>query len=92
VQGDRVQPRIYHPAKSVYVALPEGTIPPWAVALIVLGALILVTLLAVLGLGRRRRARLPGSARARHRQVGGRTARIASIRRRRGGPPAHAPE
>jgi hypothetical protein len=32
----------------VYVALPSGAIPPWAIALMVLGGLILATLLALL--------------------------------------------
>jgi hypothetical protein len=51
--------RTYHPAKGVYVSLPQGTIPPWAVALLVVGALILITLLTLLA-RRRRPARPPG--------------------------------
>jgi hypothetical protein len=53
----RIITRIYHPAKGVYVSLPEQTVPPWAVALMVIGGLILASLLAVLMQSRRRLAR-----------------------------------
>jgi hypothetical protein len=74
--------RTYHPAKGVYVSLPQSTIPPWGVALLVLGALILVSLLAVLTLRHRRpvpaagsrhtgpRSRLPGLRPRRPREEG----------------------
>jgi hypothetical protein len=62
----QVQTRIYHPAKGVYVALPESTIPGWAIALLVLGGLILFGLLTQLVLRRRQSAaRRPGPARGR---------------------------
>lgn len=51
---NRTASRTFHPAKGVYVSLPENTVPPWAVALMVLGGLILVSLLAVLVWRRRR--------------------------------------
>jgi len=44
--------RTYHVAKGVYVSLPENTVPPWAIALMVIGGLILASL-AVLMLRRR---------------------------------------
>lgn len=60
-----VATRTYHSAKSVYVSLPENTVPPWAVALMVIGALILASLLALLLQNRKRTARPPGLARKR---------------------------
>jgi len=60
-----VATRTYHPAKSVYVSLPENTVPPWAVALMVIGTLILASLLALLLLQSRRRTDPPGRARQR---------------------------
>jgi hypothetical protein len=45
--------RTFHPARSVYVSLPENTVPPWAVALIVIGTLLLAGVLALLMLRRR---------------------------------------
>jgi hypothetical protein len=56
--------RTYHPAKGVYVSLPEQTVPPWAVVLMVIGGLILASLLAVLIQSRRRLARPVPAARA----------------------------
>jgi hypothetical protein len=54
----------FHPAKGVYVSLPEGTVPPWAVALMVVGGLILTSLLALLIQNRRRLGRPAGVARS----------------------------
>jgi hypothetical protein len=76
-----VATRTYHPAKSVYVSLPENTIPPWAVMLMVIGALILSTLVALL-VQSRRRASQPGLARKRARRRPGRT-RPAVLARKR---------
>jgi hypothetical protein len=50
--------RTYHPAKGVYVSLPESTIPSWAVALMVIGVLILASL-AALVIQHRRQQRRP---------------------------------
>jgi hypothetical protein len=64
----RVITRTYHPVKGVYVSLPEQTIPPWAIALMVIGGLILTSLLVLLIQSRRRLAnpgRAAGSRRAR---------------------------
>lgn len=36
--------KTYHPAKGVYVSLPESMVPAWAIALMVLGGLILAVL------------------------------------------------
>jgi hypothetical protein len=47
----------YHPVKGVYVSLPESSVPPWAIALMVIGALIVAILLALLVQSRRRLAR-----------------------------------
>jgi hypothetical protein len=60
----RVITRTYHPAKGVYVSLPEQTVPPWAIALIVIGGLTLTSLVAVLIQSRRRLVRpaMPGRA------------------------------
>lgn len=59
--------RTYHPVKGVYVSLPEQTVPPWAVALMVIGGLILIGLLAVLIQSRRRLARpVPAAGAIRH--------------------------
>jgi hypothetical protein len=55
----RVLTRIYHPAKGVYVALPESTTPAWAIALMVLGALVLGGLAVLLGARYRRAGRRP---------------------------------
>jgi hypothetical protein len=52
-----------HPASSVYVSLPENTVPPWAVALMVIGALILGSLLAPLVQSRKRMGRYAGLTR-----------------------------
>jgi hypothetical protein len=70
----RVATRTYHPAKSVYVSLPENTVPPWAVALMVIGALILASLLALLVQSRRQASRPAGLARKRTRRRPGRPA------------------
>jgi hypothetical protein len=64
----RVITRTYHPARGVYVSLPEQTIPPWAVALMIIGGLILTSLLAVLIQNRRRLARPVPAARAARRR------------------------
>jgi hypothetical protein len=75
--------RTYHPNKSVYVSLPETTVPPWAVALIVIGALILASLLALVIQNRRhlrRPADRPGQARPAGRS---RKARPAGLPRKR---------
>ena len=48
----RTATRTYHLDKDAYVALPEGTVPPWAVALLVIGALTLASLLALLARSR----------------------------------------
>lgn len=60
----RVITRTYHPEKGVYVSLPEQTIPPWAIALMVIGGLILTSLLALLIQSRRRLARPVPAGRA----------------------------
>jgi hypothetical protein len=48
----RAATRAYRLARGVNVSLPEGAVPPWAVALLAIGALILATLLAVLARNR----------------------------------------
>jgi hypothetical protein len=48
----RTATRARHLARDVYVPLPDGTVPPWAVALLVIGALILATLLVLLARNR----------------------------------------
>jgi hypothetical protein len=59
--------RTYHPAKGVYVSLPEQTVPPWAIALMVIGGLTLTSLLAVLIQSRRRLTRpVPARRAIRH--------------------------
>jgi hypothetical protein len=63
----QVRTRTYHPAKGVYVSLPESTIPGWAIALLVLGGLILFTLLTLVILRRRQPARGTRAARGRAR-------------------------
>ena len=65
--------RTYHLSKGVYVSLPQATVPPWTVALIVIGALILASLLGLL-LVRRRQAARPADLAASH--------RTAALRRR----------
>jgi hypothetical protein len=60
----RVVTRTYHVAKGVYVSLPVGTMPPWAIALIVVGALI-AGLLSVVLLRSRRPVRALRSIRGR---------------------------
>jgi hypothetical protein len=49
--------KTYHPAKGVYVSLPESLVPPWAIALMVIGTLFLAGLLALVIQNRRRTAR-----------------------------------
>jgi hypothetical protein len=61
----QVLTRTYHPAKGVYVSLPESTIPPWAIALLALGGLILFTLLVLLVLRRQQPGRRAASRRGR---------------------------
>ena len=48
----RTASRARHLATAEYAPLPEGTVPPWAVALLVIGALILATLLVLLARNR----------------------------------------
>jgi len=43
-----VRARVYHPANGVYVALPSQTMPSWAIALLVVGALILAAMVVLL--------------------------------------------
>jgi len=43
-----VRARVYHPANGVYVALPSPTMPLWAIALLVVGALILAAMVVLL--------------------------------------------
>jgi hypothetical protein len=52
----QVLTRTFHPAQGVYTSVPADTIPPWAVALIVIGTLILVSLVTLLVLHRRHQA------------------------------------
>ncbi len=57
--------KTYHPSKGVYVSLPEQTMPFWAVALMVLGGLILAVLVLVFVQRQRmtgRRSAEPGKA------------------------------
>jgi hypothetical protein len=61
----RTPTRTFHPAKGVYISLPEDTVPPWAVALMVIGALILASLLTLLVLSRKRGGRPADIARNR---------------------------
>jgi hypothetical protein len=61
--------RIYHTANGVYVSLPANTIPPWAVALMVLGGLLVAGLVLVLIRSRRQLARPAGARGTRRRQV-----------------------
>jgi hypothetical protein len=39
-----VRQKVYHPANGVYVALPSQTMPPWAIALFIVGGLILAAM------------------------------------------------
>lgn len=66
----RVLTRTYHPAKGVYVSLPESTIPPWAIALMIMGALILGCLLVPMVFRRRRLAGRQRPSGARGRRTG----------------------
>jgi hypothetical protein len=50
---------IFHPEAGVYTSVPADTIPPWAVALLVIGTLILASLVTLLVLRRRHRGRRP---------------------------------
>jgi hypothetical protein len=84
----RVLTRTYHPAKGVYVSLPESTVPPWAIALMVLGGLILFTLLTLLIL-RRHPARRASARRASAAQ--GRGGRASAGRGRAGRGSAEPP-
>ena len=59
---ERVLTRTYHPAKGVYVSVPQSTTPTWAIVLLVLGGLILAALLVLLALLVRRRHRQPRPA------------------------------
>jgi hypothetical protein len=58
----RVLTKTYHPAKGVYVPVPQSTTPTWAIVLLALGGLILVALLVLLALILRRRHRQPSPA------------------------------
>ena len=58
----RVLTKTYHPAKGVYVPVPQNGTPTWAIVLLALGALILVALLVLLALAVRRRHRQPSPA------------------------------
>jgi hypothetical protein len=49
--------RTYNTAKGVYVSLPTAAVPPWAIALMVIGALIVASLTVLLL--RRRRSSVP---------------------------------
>jgi hypothetical protein len=71
----RVLTRTYHPAKGVYVSLPESTVPPWAIALMIIGALILGCLLVPRIARRRQRAGRGRPAGARGRPAGTRARR-----------------
>lgn len=51
----RTRTTIVHTANGAYTSLPQHTVPPWAIALIVLGALILAAVLAQFVLRRRQR-------------------------------------
>jgi hypothetical protein len=61
----RVHTRMVHVARGVYAALPQSTVPPWAIALMIIGALILATMLAQILLRRRRRPAPPARLRRR---------------------------
>jgi hypothetical protein len=50
-----VRQKVYHPANGVYVALPSQTMPPWAIALFIVGGLILAAMV-VLVIRTRRKA------------------------------------
>jgi hypothetical protein len=65
----QVLTRTYHPARGVYVSLPQSTIPPWAIALLVLGSLLLITLVTLLV----RRRRQPARRATRRRSPSGRS-------------------
>lgn len=43
-----VRQKVYHPANGVFVALPSQTMPPWAIALFIVGGLILAAMLILL--------------------------------------------
>jgi len=45
--------RTYHTAKGVYVSLPQSTVTPWAIALMIIGALIAALLIVTLLRSRR---------------------------------------
>jgi hypothetical protein len=54
----QVPTRTYHPSKGVFVSVPvSDSVPPWAVALIVIGSLILTSLVLLLIQSRRRASR-----------------------------------
>jgi hypothetical protein len=55
----RTQKKIIHTGNGAYTTLPDNTVPPWAIALMVLGALILTALLVLLVLQRKHRQRTP---------------------------------
>jgi WxL Interacting Protein, peptidoglycan binding domain len=57
----RTQTKIIHTGDGAYTALPDNTVPPWAIALMAIGTLILAALLALLTL--RHRQRRPSTVR-----------------------------
>jgi hypothetical protein len=58
--------RTVETANGVYASVPQNTVPPWAIALMILGALVVALLIAVLVRSRRARRPAPRAAR-RHR-------------------------
>jgi hypothetical protein len=55
----RAPTRIFHPAEGVYTSVPGDTVPLWAVALLVIGTLIVASLVTLLVLRRRHGERRP---------------------------------
>lgn len=53
----RSQKKVIHTGNGVYTTLPDNAVPPWAIALMVIGALILMALMVLLVLQRRQRQR-----------------------------------
>ena len=84
--------KTYHPAKGVFLSMPVRTTPPWAIALTVIGALILTALLALLALTVRRRRhpthQVSVAGNRRRRLAGPAAAQPGHRRRRRGRPSA----
>jgi hypothetical protein len=61
--------QVFHPARSVYVPLPNQAIPPWALVLMVIGALLALGMAALLTLRLSQRRR-PAGARASRARTG----------------------